>query len=284
MTTQSLLKFIDSGIANPHAVKIAEFFGGIERVNRQLPIPPEVRATRKLFICFTNRCGSNYLAEILASTGNFNLAGEVFNFDTVISHCKGHGHASLDAYVVALIKSTSKNGNFAAKVSVAQLMFLNNAGILPTIFEGAHYLLLERADKLAQAISFHIAWQTRQWTSYMKSEVDHTKISFDGETISSMLEGIAQQYRLFDLFFSVHGIIPALMSYENLVERPLASTQMALDGLGFGRQVFNLSNVRTEKQRNEVSARFKREYLDYIKNLRASMNLPPAVCEIGATT
>jgi LPS sulfotransferase NodH len=281
LTKQRLLKFFDTPPNDVHAPKIAEFFGGIENVNRRLPIPPEVRATRKLLICFTNRCGSNYLAEILASTGNFNLAGEVFNFDTVIPYCKERGYASLDDYILGLIQETNKNGNFAAKMSVHQLMFLNYAGILPTLFEGANYLLLERADKLGQAISFQIAWQTRRWTSYMKSEVDTAEISFDGDAISTMLEGIAQQYRLFDLFFSVHGIVPVLMSYENLVERPVVTTQMALDSIGLGQQNFNLANVRTERQRNQVNERFKREYFDYIKNAQESVNPPANLGESG---
>ena len=36
-----------------------------------------------LFLCFTNRCSSNYIAKSIASDGQLNVAGEFFNADTI---------------------------------------------------------------------------------------------------------------------------------------------------------------------------------------------------------
>ena len=35
-----------------------------------------------VLVCFTNRCGSNYLCDLLFSTGEFNRGGEFLNYDT----------------------------------------------------------------------------------------------------------------------------------------------------------------------------------------------------------
>lgn len=76
---------------------VPQALAGVERFHRAAitglfaPDAPAVApdpALRFVFLCFTNRCGSNYLAELLASTGALNPAEEVFNGDTIAEHVR----------------------------------------------------------------------------------------------------------------------------------------------------------------------------------------------------
>ena len=258
--TISVLKRSITAPTTVHAVQINGYFGK-SNINLRLPVPEHVRNTGKLFLCFTNRCGSNYLAEILASTGKFNLAGEFFNWDVVVGKARTNGFHSLDEYVIDLVSSLAHSSGFISKISCDQLILLNDSGILDSVFPDAKYLVLERGDKLGQAISLQIASQTLQWTSYMESAISPQDIKFDADAIGGIILGIAKQYQQFDLFFAATGKIPALVGYEALVASPETITQLALDMLGFGHQEFALHKVRTMMQRDMSNENFRRQYL-----------------------
>ncbi len=57
---------------NPHLLKILEHFDGFTTNH-----PPDPEDVNYLFICYTNRSGSNYLAELLESSGHTNSRGSV---------------------------------------------------------------------------------------------------------------------------------------------------------------------------------------------------------------
>jgi hypothetical protein len=89
---------------------------------------PEPPVDLTVFICFTNRSGSNYLASLLASIGEFPAGREMFNVKAVTHACRKHGITSLDAYCRRQMQQQAHKRRFAAKVGLAQLLTLERGG------------------------------------------------------------------------------------------------------------------------------------------------------------
>ncbi len=155
-------------ISCEHRDAITQVFGPV----RPEPgwTPPDLDV---LFLCFTNRCGSNYLAQLLATTGAFNVAGEFFNAPTVLTHAQERGLRSLPAYFSALSTLVPHTGRIAAKVVIGQLVTLADAGILDALRDRATYLFIERRDRLSQAISARHS--LAEWPLEQRARRGHTR-------------------------------------------------------------------------------------------------------------
>ncbi len=113
------------------------------------------------FLCFTNRSGSNHLADLLAASGRLNRAAEIFNAEEIIPLQQRFAFRSLGHLVGSLAQWNAVEGRFLAKLGLTHLPLLDAAGLLGPLLGHARFILIEREDKLAQAISLDIARQTR---------------------------------------------------------------------------------------------------------------------------
>ncbi len=175
---------------------------------------PQVPA---LFLCFTNRCGSFYAAQLLASTGICNEAGEFFNAETVLEHAVPRGLASLHEYVALLPQLVPQAPVFAAKLGLDQLVMLTDTGILQAWRPRAHFLLLERQDRLAQAISRVIAAQTGAWTHAQQATAAP---AYQQAPIEAELRKIEAANAGFYAWFAANGIAPMHTTLESLLRDP----------------------------------------------------------------
>jgi LPS sulfotransferase NodH len=207
-------------IPSAHRPALETRFGGIR------PDPGwEPPRQPMLFLCFTNRCGSNYLAQLLASTGAFNEAGEFFNAETVLHHAARLGLRSLPAYVSALPHLVPARRFLAAKAGADQLVMLADAGVL---LPGATYVLLERQDRLGQAISRVIATQNGRWTTAHAALREDAALVYDAAAITDELDKIARGNAALYSFLAANGIRPVHVTYEQVVENP----QAVIDQIG----------------------------------------------------
>jgi LPS sulfotransferase NodH len=243
-------------ILSPHRDAVEGAFGRL----RPKPgwLPPDVDF---LFLCFTNRCGSNYLAHLLASTGAFNEAGEFFNAPTVLEHATARGLRSLPAYVAALPALVAHRHRIAAKASIDQLVMLSDAGILPALGGRAHYLLLERQDRLGQAISRVIASQNGRWTTEHASEVPDSALRFDPAAIDEELGKIALGNAGFYLFFSANGIVPVHTTYEAVLADPAPVMDMLAAAMNLPKLEAKPGKIRIGQQANAINAAWRDAYL-----------------------
>jgi LPS sulfotransferase NodH len=212
-------------IASPHRAALEAAFGPIVP-NPAYPAP----AGPVIYLCFTNRCGSNYLAQLLASTGACNEAGEFFNAETVLHHAARLGLRSLPAYMAALPTLVPPHPILAAKASADQLVMLADAGLLgPT----TRYILLERRDRLAQAVSRVIAVQTLRWTTAHTAIRAAEDLHYDAAAIGAELDIIARGNAALYAFFAANSIAPAHLTYEDLLRDPVATVgeRLGLPGL-----------------------------------------------------
>jgi len=242
--------------ASPHRNALTHAFG---------PLRPELGWTPPdldvLFLCFTNRCGSNYLAHLLATTGAFNEAGEFFNAPTVLKHAASLGLRSLPAYFSALPTLVAHPGRIAAKASVDQLLMLADAGVLDALRDRATYLLLERQDRLGQAISREIAWQNGRWTTAHVSDVPDSALRFDRAAIEAHMAVIACENAAFSLLFSVNGTAAVRITYEALLANPAAAVGAVAATMGLPVLHPRPEKLAIQRQSNEVNAAWRSIYL-----------------------
>jgi trehalose 2-sulfotransferase len=113
---------------NEHGDLIEAHFGGVAADLSAIPTN-----MRFILICFTNRCGSHFLADVLASSGVLNRAGEMFNAEIVVNDSKAYGLRDMGQFVGHLARAASKNGILVSKATVTQMATLAKTGVLDHI-------------------------------------------------------------------------------------------------------------------------------------------------------
>jgi len=210
-------------------------------------------------LCFTNRCGSNYLSKLLASDNYYNFAGENLNYDVVFD--AGYTLKNIYQYLIFLFRATlSAHNQFSIKLSVGQFVLLKNLDLLSPLLKKLKVIHIYREDIVAQAVSHDIALQTNQWMSTqsaIKTDLDYrptsivniaSRIIFENSTLLFL-------FKLFEVnYFS--------LSYENLLRAQEVVLKDLSDFLGHATQI-NYDMVDLKKQSSEVNDDFvKRFYLD----------------------
>ncbi len=213
-----------------------------------------------LVMCFTNRCGSNYLAALLAATGAFNNAGEFFNADVVLHHARARQLDSLRGYISILPKLVENVREWlVAKASLEQIIMLTDAGILDR-HPNTRFILLERQDLLAQAISRCIAAQNDRWTADQRAEQTDGDLIYDRAAIDQTMADVAQANAGFRLFFAANGIIPIHLAYEQVVKHPRAAIESVGESLGLPSLAVNPNAVRIQRQTSTLNAAWRARY------------------------
>lgn len=188
-------------------------------------------APRQLLLCFTNRCGSNWLAELIHATGLAGKAEESFNSETVREICEREGITALDDYIRFLATThNTEAGIFATQLSWDQLYFLTRVKAIPRILHAPKFVHLVRQDVAAQALSLLMAKKTGQWSADWN---DGTHGTAEPEAITDQeLTETAQMIRhdnaWFDLYFRKLGVTPLRLSYERIAQDPEAAVREIL--------------------------------------------------------
>ncbi|HET9020184.1 MAG TPA: Stf0 family sulfotransferase, partial [Acetobacteraceae bacterium] len=237
---------------NVHLREIAALFGGVAVPPGALP--PHLHI---LFLCFTNRSGSNYLADALHATGRLNLAGELLNHDQVAADARLHGHAGFAAFLAAQMGWRMVDGRFAVKIAPAHLELLGRAGVLDLCRDSARYVFIERGDRLGQAISAEIAWQTGQWSSRDTVEMAPDRLRFDRDRIAARIAAFAEDNRIWDVFFGRNGIVPVHVLYEDLVADPARAVRAVGAALGIEGLAFDPARVTLRRQAGALNASWR---------------------------
>ncbi len=258
-------RYLPASPHNDHLDKLSAYFGPIEPRAASLPADTEY-----VFMCFTNRCGSNYLAGLLASNGRYNSANENLNADTVLYHSKLQGIDSFQDYFAWLAGAQRRAGHVFLKAAAPQIELLGRAGILAQIAGHSKFVLVERSDKLGQAISHLLAFATGRFSSRIQDGTDPAQVKFSRRHIDYVIDEICEYYRQFNLFFARNGIVPVQVNYENLVADPKG--QIALIGQQLGLMGLSIvpGNLRLERQAGPVNELWRRVYLEGVEDGRES--------------
>ena len=214
-----------------------------------------------LFVLFTNRCGSNYLCEVLASTGRFNEGGEFFNAHTIIEHAWARRLRGVQEYFAILPALVGAQERLLAKLAIEHVDILSEAAILPAILPRSRFILLERQDWLGQAMSRVIAAQNRQWTSLQspviaESDLVYARAAIEGEA-RRVADGTARLRR----FLADSGAVALHVESEALLVDPQAQITRIGDWLGLENLRFNPAAIRLARQAGAVNRAWRERYL-----------------------
>ncbi len=241
-------------LQDPHGAAFARHLP--RRAGAEMTLPQGLSC---VFIVFTNRSGSSYLAELLASTGFFNGAGEDLNADVAIRECAARGLDSFPAYFAALAAEQARNGYFLVKCSPGQLAVLAWHGILERIVARSRFLLLERIDKLAQVISWSIAARTGRFTTYQPPAGGPPP--YDGAGLRRDLDALVAAHANAALLFALNGIVPFHVTYESLTSQPLLVGELICRWLGHKELVCDPARIGLRRQADMLNAAWRRRFV-----------------------
>ena len=213
-----------------------------------------------VFIVFTNRSGSTYLGSLLASTGYFNPAEEALNSDFVIATCRDRGLTSFAQFFAAIAAERSRNQHFVVKASIGQVAVLAGHGILGRILARARFIVVERMDKLGQAVSWRIASQTGLFTSYHKPR-DLPPPAYDREALAQVVVAVAEAQARAALFFGLNGIVPLHLTYELITMRRDLAVRLVCDYLGADAPDHDETKIRLRRQATELNEAWRERFL-----------------------
>ncbi|MGC9270365.1 Stf0 family sulfotransferase [Acidiphilium sp.] len=216
--------------------------------------------SRYLFLCFTNRCGSTLLSHSIASDGSLNAAGEFFNGGTIVDNANHQGLRSFGEYFNFLVPHVARNGILVAKLAITNLLLLAEMGVLEQILDQSVFVILERGDKLGQAISLSIADQNQKWSATHPAVINDDDLVFDYNQITTLISGISFEYNMFSLMFSLNGITPLIISYETLRLCPQLVISQIAKRLDLSLR-YEPTAITTERQAGTINQTWRERYL-----------------------
>ncbi len=276
MTGPSTHRFVQNAELYPDVSHHQEAIESLYQIDLAAPHQALARlASEKqiVFVCFSNRSGSNLLMDTLGRMGFGCEAGdEFFNAEAVAQHAREFQFPSFEDYVEFVIKLRGLRRLVFLKVGPHQLFWLANRGILSAYFPSARYVMVERADKVSQAVSFYIAETTG---TYMRpadgAGARKTDVPYSAFEILVRLRRVIDATALFHFFFATHSIRPHVVTYEDLdrdpqttLERMVADLSLERDFPPHWRDALPSRAPRILRQSDELNrtfvARFRREF------------------------
>ena len=251
-----------------HEIQLREAIGQFDLPGSARPLAGPVT-----IMLFTNRSGSSLLADHLRATGRFRGMGEPLNPGLVLSTMESEGHASFHAYLKSRVdRNQSPDSMFGMKASLQQVLMLLRARIIPGYFNDVRWVFMQRRDLVAQAVSFEIASQTKRWESFAKDT--GVKPQYDFERSRKKVQALSLQNASINALFSVLGVQPVRVFYEDFAVSPIPSTVQLASLLGMADARVDEASLRRRKQRDEINAAFqasfREEYLAWLLAQRAS--------------
>lgn len=253
---QSLLDVL--GNPGIHERSIADLFSGRVSFSGEGPVFPKPLR----IMAFTNRCGSNLLADYLRQTGKIGGFHESLNHDTVDTAAERHGIENFPDYVSYLFESMAVDGNFGVKASWDQIAMLGRWKIL-SMFPGATIIHMRRADVISQAISHCIAHQTKRWTSAQKGIDKKPVYSF--AQIEKIVESINFSNSVIPIVARVMGLPLTGVLYEGLTRNAEAVVTNLGKSLSLDLAEWTPKQPKISRQSDAVNSEFLRLFTAEIR-------------------
>lgn len=213
-----------------------------------------------VIVAFTNRSGSNYLAELMASSGQINLATELLNAETIIRVSRKQGLKTFRDYFLGSAVHGRVGGIFAFKAALDHFYILERAGMLDEILGNAFVIHIERSDKILQAISLDIAMQTERWASYQGPATRVPR--YAQERVAARLQEVTAKANDTTEFLAYRGTPNLSVSYELLTSCP----QCVIEAISKIADIDGLSafvdKVAVQRQATETNLEWRRLFLE----------------------
>ena len=234
----------------PHERNIRMLFPGAFAWRGREPLFPNPL----YLLAFTNRSGSNLLADYLRQTGEFRGFGEGLNWDTVQRSLDRHPVTSFPDYVARLAGPVNAPGRWGIKASWEQIIMLKRANIF-AMFPGVQVIHSVREDLVGQAVSHWIAHQTNQWTSAQRGS--GVTPEYAGDRIEHILMDVVRSNGFIDLICRAFDLPRHVVVYERLQADPAAEMGRLAQALSLELEGWQPGTPRISRQRDETNAAFR---------------------------
>src|SRR5215216_1000850 len=178
----------------------------------------DIRIVRGYAICTVPRSGSNWLGQLLTSTGVLGNPLEYFN-GAARRQLTDPLYPDDPQQQVELLLTMGKtpNGIYGVKLFASQFQEIESKIRLTRDLPNLRFIFLRRRDLLGQAISWARALQTNQ---YRANQPVQGESSYDRVFILDRIRQIVQEYAQWNAYFARTGISPMELLYEDMLNDP----------------------------------------------------------------
>jgi LPS sulfotransferase NodH len=211
-------------------------------------------------ICATPRSGSNYLSQLLASTGVLGNPREYFNAPGRRHYDDPNYPESPDLQVHQILATgRTPNGIYAVKVHPFQLASLPRNIDPMRDLPHLHYVLLQRRDLIGQAISWSRVQQTGQHRATDRSQQD---CRYDADHIRKSLLFLLNQRKKWNRLLRGIKAKPLVLEYESLLRDPQSAVNRVAGLLRVSEPaIVNPHLVTVMIQRDETNDEWRARFL-----------------------
>lgn len=210
---------------------------------------------------FSNRSGSSLISEHMRASPYFGGFGEPLNYKFVTEKMNKDGEKSFLGYLQKVHRQhAGEHKLFGMKASVDQALMLMRARVIPDYYPDVRWVLIERSDLVAQAVSLYFAGQSKQWRSDQAAGAGSEPV-YDFERIRLQVQMLSQRYVAMRSFCAVFGIEPYRITYEDFAADPMAGANALAAHLGVPEPAIDASKVAIRKQRGDRNAEFRERFL-----------------------
>lgn len=233
----------------------------IARLSRRtVARPAAVRADRGYLICSSPRCGSTYLAELLASTGVLGVPREYFNpldpWGTLGQEQPGDVRPLFER---VLTKGATANGIYGVKSHADHFSAVAGVADPMRALPGLQLVRIRRGDILDQAISWMRAQQTGQFRAARQPK---GAPQYDASAIRRLIALIGEQADTWDRLLAVSGCAPLEIAYESLIENPQREVDRVARLMGIRSPVpIASTRIKVTIQRDELNTAWRQRFL-----------------------
>lgn len=238
-----------------HETQISELFGGRMSFEGSQPVFNKPLT----ILAFTNRSGSNLMADYLRQTRKYSGFSEALNWDEVKLAKSKADITSFPDYISSLVDRAPAHALWGVKASWDQMAMLSRTNIY-SMFPSVRVVHVVRNDLLAQAVSHWIAHQTGKWTSFHKGK--DTAPVFDHAAIERILMSVQKANCYVNCISRAMKWHRIALLYESLLADPRHMIERVAKFTGVSLDDWKPDEPKISMQRGDTNAEFSQETLD----------------------
>lgn len=217
-------------------------------------------ADRGYMICTTPRSGSNYLCQLLASTGQLGNPIEYFNTRSRRNHTDAR-YPKDRCGQLDIIRSTgaTPNGIYAVKVMPLQYSRVAKKVDLFRELPNLELVRFRRRDLLGQAISVARVQQTGQFRASSRAS---GQLIYDAQGIRNCIHAVRARESMWDQLMLEAGMQPLTLEYEDVMRDPQAAVDQVATLMGLAASpLVDPARVLVTVQRDRETDAWRQRFL-----------------------